>query len=220
MTAEPRGLAAEFLGTAALLAVVVGSGIMADRLSPANLGVALLANALVTGLGLYVLVTVFAPVSGAHFNPVVTLAGWIQRECDARTALAYVAVQCLGAVAGVWLAHLMFDMPIVQESLRHRNGVGQFVSELVATTGLLVTIFGFSRHAPAQVAAAVGAYIAAAYWFTASTSFANPAVTIARSLTNTFAGIAPSDIALFIVAQGCGLAVGLGLRRAFWGRTR
>jgi glycerol uptake facilitator-like aquaporin len=219
MKAEQRAVAAEFLGTAALLAVVVGSGIMAERLSPANLGVALLANALVTGLGLFVLITVFGPVSGAHFNPVVTLAAWIQRESRARMALAYVAAQCLGAVAGVWLAHLMFDVPILQESLRHRNGVGQFASELVATTGLLVTIFGFSRHAPAQVAAAVGAYIAAAYWFTASTSFANPAVTIARSLTNTFAGISPSDIALFILAQGCGLAAGLGLRRVFWGAT-
>lgn len=211
-------LTAEFLGSAALLAVVVGSGIMAETLSPGNAGVALLANALATGFALYLLITVFAPISGAHFNPVVTAAAWIDRAITPRRALAYAAAQWSGAIAGVWLAHLMFDLPILQASKHARTSLGQFVSELVATTGLLVVIAGFARQAPAQIAAAVGAYIAAAYWFTASTSFANPAVTTARALTDTFAGIAPSHVPLFIAAQVAGLAAGIVLRRALFGR--
>lgn len=216
MSARRRALAAEFLGTAALLAVVVGSGIMAQRLSPTNDGVALLANALATGFGLYVLITIFGTVSGAHFNPIVSAAACVRRELSPKRALAYAAVQCLGAIGGVWLAHLMFDLPIFQESPRARSGLGQFVSEAVATAGLLATIAGFTRYAGAQIAAAVGIYIAAAYWFTASTSFANPAVTLARSMTDTFAGIARGDVMLFIGAQVLGLGLGLALGWLFW----
>ena len=214
-----RPCAAEFLGTAALLAVVVGSGVMAERLSPDNAGVALLANGLATGFGLYVLITVFGPISGAHFNPAVTIAAWIGRGLDARRALAHIAVQVAGALAGVWLAHLMFDLSILQVGTKARAGLGQFVSEAVATAGLLLTIAGFSRHAPAQVPAAVGAYIAAAYWFTASTSFANPAVTAGRAFTDTFAGIAPADAPAFLAAQALGLLLGLGLNRMLFGRS-
>ena len=213
MNARSRAWAAEFFGTAALLAVVVGSGIMAERTSPANAGVALLANALATGFALYVLITILAPVSGAHFNPVVTIREALARRMKAPDAAAFIVMQAAGAVAGVWLAHLMFDAAILQTSTHARSGTGQLVSEAVATCGLLLTIAGFSRHAPAQVAAAVGAYIAAAYWFTASTSFANPAVTFARSLTDTFAGIAPADVPLFLAGQGAGLAAALLLER-------
>lgn len=213
MNARSRALAAEFFGTAALLAVVVGSGIMAERTSPANAGVALLANALATGFALYVLITILAPVSGAHFNPIVTTREALARRMKAPDAAAFIVVQAAGAVAGVWLAHVMFDLAILQASTHARSGTGQLVSEAVATCGLLLTIAGFSRHAPAQVAAGVGAYIAAAYWFTASTSFANPAVTFARSLTDTFAGIAPADVRLFLAGQGAGLAAALLLER-------
>ncbi|HET7403507.1 MAG TPA: aquaporin [Usitatibacter sp.] len=212
-----RPAAAEFAGTAALLVAVVGSGIMAERLSPANLGVALLANALATGFVLYVLITALSPVSGAHFNPLVTAAAWLEGAMPARAALVHMLAQWAGAIAGVWLAHLMFDLPLWQESRHARAGVGQWVSEVVATSGLLVTIAGFARHAPAQLPAAVGAYIAAAYWFTASTSFANPAVTTARALTDTFAGIAPANVPLFLSAQVAGLVLGLLLKRCFFG---
>lgn len=219
MRSSARALAAEFLGTAALLAVVVGSGIMAERLSPQNAGVALLANALATGLGLYLLISMLGPVSSAHLNPVVTLAAVVNRELPVRLALGYAAVQWLGAISGVWLAHLMFDLPILQAGARPRTGVGQWVSEGVATAGLIVTIGGFSRFAVAQVAAAVGAYIACAYWFTASTSFANPAVTTARALTDTFAGIRPADAPAFIASQVVGMAIGLALVRMLFGKT-
>lgn len=196
-----RQAAAELLGTAALLAVVVGSGVMGERLSGGNAAVALLANALATGCGLYVLITVLGPVSGAHFNPAVTLVAWQGGELPAARAVAFMALQVTGAIAGVLLAHAMFDLPLLQVGDRIRTGTGQWLSELVATLGLLATIRGFSLHAPAQVAVGVAAYITAAYWFTASTSFANPAVTLARSLTTTFAGIAPSDAPGFIAAQ-------------------
>jgi glycerol uptake facilitator-like aquaporin len=219
MAAMSRAFLAECMGSAALLAVVVGSGIMAERLSPDNAGVALLANALATGFGLYVLITVLAPISGAHFNPVVSLAAWIARGLGARAAMLHIAAQLVGAILGVWLAHVMFDLPILQASTKVRAGLGQFVSEAVATAGLLVTIAGFLRHAPLQVPAAVGAYIAAAYWFTASTSFANPAVTVARSLTDTFAGIAPAHVPLFLAAQAAGLAAGLGINRVLFPRA-
>ena len=213
-----RAIAAELFGTAALLAVVVGSGIMGERLSADNHGVALLANALATGLGLYILITVLGPVSGAHFNPVVTIAACLEGGLPWKRGAAYLAAQWIGALAGVWLAHLMFDMALLQASTHARTGVGQFASEVVATTGLLVTIAGFTRHAAAQVPCAVGAYIAAAYWFTASTSFANPAVTTARAFTDTFAGIAPADAPLFLAAQFAGMALGLGAIRALFGR--
>jgi glycerol uptake facilitator-like aquaporin len=218
MSPDAKAVAAEFVGTAALLAAVVGSGIMAERLSAGNAGVALLANALATGLALYVLITIFAPVSGAHFNPVVTAAAWLGGELPLRRGTLYAIAQWAGAISGVWLAHLMFDLPILQASQHARGGIGQFVSEIVATTGLLLTIAGFARHAASQVAAAVGAYIAAAYWFTASTSFANPAVTTARAMTNTFAGIAPSDAGLFILAEIVGLGMGILAVRFFFGR--
>ena len=213
-----RPAVAEFIGTAVLLAVVVGSGIMAERLSPANAGVALLANALATGFALYILITTLSPVSGAHFNPLVTAASWLRGTMRPRDALVHMAAQWTGAVAGVWLAHLMFDLPLLQESRHARAGLGQWVSEVVATSGLLVTIAGVLRQAPAQVPAAVGAYIAAAYWFTASTSFANPAVTTARALTDTFAGIAPGNVPLFLSAQAVGLGAGLAINRYFYGR--
>ena len=215
-----RALAAEFLGTAGLLAVVVGSGIMAERLAAGNDAVALLANALATGLGLYVLITVMAPISGAHFNPMVTVAAWLAKTSSGRQAAAYIAMQFAGAIVGVWLAHLMFDLALWQVGAKARTGTGQFLSEVVATAGLLATIAGTSRHAPTQLPFAVGAYIAAAYWFTASTSFANPAVTVARSLTDTFAGIAPSHVPLFIAGQLAGLAAGLAIERLLFGKPK
>lgn len=217
MTSARRAAVAEFIGTAALLAVIVGSGIMAERLAGGNAAIALLANALATGFGLYVLITVLAPVSDAHFNPVVTLAALFNGELALSTALVYLVMQCTGAVAGVWLAHAMFDVGILQAGTKVRTGSGQWLSEAVATTGLLLTIAGSARHAPKQVAACVGVYIAAAYWFTASTSFANPAVTLARALTDTFAGIRGVDVPGFIAAQLAGLIAALWIGRLLYG---
>jgi glycerol uptake facilitator-like aquaporin len=196
-----RRLGAEALGTALLLAAVVGSGIMGERLAGGNVALALLGNTLATGAALVVLIAIFGPISGAHFNPAVTLAFVIRREMTWRTGVAYVAVQVAGAVLGVCAAHAMFAEPILQISTKLRDGPSQGFSEFVATFGLLTTILGISRFRAEFTPAAVGLYITAAYWFTASTSFANPAVTIARSLSNTFAGIAPSSAPLFIVAQ-------------------
>ncbi len=196
-----RRLVAEFLGTALLLAIVVGSGIMGERLAAGNDAIALLANAISTGAGLVVLIYMFGPVSGAHLNPAVTLAFLLRRETDGRTAALYVVAQIIGAIAGVWVAHMMFDEAVWQISTKLRDGPAQGFSEFVATFGLLGTIFGTQRTRPEFTAVAVGLYITAAYWFTASTSFANPAVTLARSLSNTFAGIAPASAPLFIVAQ-------------------
>ncbi|HEX2815480.1 MAG TPA: MIP/aquaporin family protein [Phenylobacterium sp.] len=199
-----RRLAAEALGTALLLAVVVGSGIMGERLAGGNAAIALLANTLATGTGLVVLITVFGPISGAHFNPAVTLVFAIRRELGARMAAAYVAAQIASGVLGVWAAHAMFAEPIWQVSTKLRDGPAQAWSEAVATFGLILTILGTIRFRPQATPAAVGLYIAAAYWFTASTSFANPAVTLARSLSDTFAGIAPSSAPAFIAAQLAG----------------
>lgn len=199
-----RRLVAEALGTALLLAVVVGSGIMGERLSGGNVAIALLANAIATGAGLYVLITMFGPVSGAHFNPVVTAVAYASRQAGGRDALLYVACQVAGAVLGVWAAHLMFDLSVWQLSQHARTGVAQWWSEVVATFGLLTVILYCVKHRPAAVPAAVACYITAAYWFTASTSFANPAVTLARSLTDTFAGIRPVDVAGFAAAQSVG----------------
>lgn len=203
-----RRLVAEALGTALLLAVVVGSGIMGERLAGGNDAIALLGNTLATGAALVVLITLFGPISGAHFNPVVTLVFAVRRELTARTALAFIAVQVLGAVLGVWAAHAMFEEPIWQVSSKLRDGPAQAWSEFIATFGLVATILMTLRFRPGFTPAAVGLYITAAYWFTASTSFANPAVTIARSLSDTFAGIAPSSAPLFILAQlvGAGAA--------------
>ncbi len=202
-----RRLVAEALGTALLLAVVVGSGIMGERLADGNDAIALLGNTIATGAGLVVLITILGPISGAHFNPAVTLAFALRRELGWRDALAYVAVQMTGAVLGVWLAHAMFVEPILQTASKLRDGPAQTLSELVATFGLLGVILGSLRFRPDATAWMVGLYITAAYWFTASTSFANPAVTIARSLSDTFAGIAPTSVPAFIAAQLVG-AVG------------
>ncbi len=196
-----RRLVAEGLGTALLLAVVIGSGIMGERLASGNLAIALLGNTLSTGAALVVLITVFGPISGAHFNPAVTLVFAIRREIGAALATAYVASQVLGAVLGTWVAHAMFALPILQFSSKLRSGPDQVLSEAVATFGLLATILGCLRFRPDFTPAAVGLYIVSAYWFTASTSFANPAVTLARSLSNTFAGIAPVSTPGFIAAQ-------------------
>jgi glycerol uptake facilitator-like aquaporin len=206
-----RRLTAETLGTALLLAVVIGSGIMGDRLAGGNDAIALLGNTLATGAALVVLITIFGPLSGAHFNPAVTLVFALRRELPARTALAYVAVQVVGAVLGVWLAHAMFEEPILQVSTKLRDGPAQALAEFVATFGLLATILATLRFRPDFTPTAVGLYITAAYWFTASTSFANPAATIARSLSDTFAGIAPSSAPAFIAAQLVGAVIAAGL---------
>jgi len=195
-----RRLIAEALGTSLLLAAVVGSGVMAERLAGGNDAVALLCNTVATGAALVVLITVFAPLSGAHFNPAVTLYFAMRREIVWRDAAAYMAVQIAAAIAGVWLAHAMFGMPVIEVSQKLRDGPSQWLSEFVATFGLLLTIAGCARK-PDTTPALVGLYISAAYWFTASTSFANPAVTFARSLTDSFAGIALSSVPGFICGQ-------------------
>ena len=206
-----RRLAAELLGTALLLAIVIGSGIMGERLAGGNVAIALLGNTIATGAGLVVLIHMFGPTSGAHFNPAVTLAVLIGRGTDARTALAYVAAQIIGAVLGVWAAHAMFAEPLLQVSTKLRDGPAQGFSEFVATFGLIGTILATQRSRPDATPAAVGLYIVSAYWFTASTSFANPAVTIARSVSDTFAGIAPISAPLFIAAQLAGTVAALAL---------
>ena len=206
-----RRLVAEALGTALLLAVVIGSGIMGERLAGGNTAIALLGNTVSTGAALVVLITVFGPISGAHFNPAVTLAFAVQRQIGARLALAYVAVQVAGAILGVYAAHLMFAEPVLQVSAKLRDGPAQAFSEAVATFGLVVTILGCLRFRADFTPAAVGLYITSAYWFTASTSFANPAVTVARSLSNTFAGIAPTSAPAFILAQIVGALVAVGV---------
>jgi glycerol uptake facilitator-like aquaporin len=199
-----RWLAAEAVGTAFLLAIVIGSGIMGERLAGGNVALALLGNTLATGAGLTVLITVLGPVSGAHFNPAVTLVFALRREISWATALAYAAAQLVGAVPGVWLAHAMFGEKLLQVSTKLRDGPAQALAEFVATFGLVAAILGCVRFRPNATPAIVGLYIAAAYWFTASTSFANPAVTVARSLSDTFAGIAPASAPAFIAAQLAG----------------
>ena len=210
-----QALLAEFLGTTLLLATVVGSGIMGVNLSQGNDAIALLANAAATGTALYVLIVLFGPISGAHFNPVVTLAMRVRGDIDTRTALAYVAVQIIGAVIGVLLAHAMFAMPLIQPGIHARTGGAQWLSESVATFGLLLTILLGLRHRARAVPMLVASYIFAAYWFTASTSFANPAVTLARSLTQTFAGIRPKDVVGFVAAQLLGALLALLVMTAF-----
>ncbi|HWF00896.1 MAG TPA: MIP/aquaporin family protein [Caulobacteraceae bacterium] len=202
----PRRLVGEALGTALLLAIVIGSGIMGERLAGGNVAVALLGNTLATGAGLVVLITVLGPLSGAHFNPAVTLVFALRREIGWLLAGAYVAVQLIGGVLGVWAAHAMFAEPILQVSTKLRDGPAQGFAEFVATFGLIAAILGSIRFRPAATPMIVGLYITSAYWFTASTSFANPAVTIARALSDTFAGIAPASAPLFILAQLAGAA--------------
>ena len=209
MFSPARKLLAEALGTALLLAIVIGSGIMGERLAGGNTAIALLGNTLATGAGLIVLITIFGPVSGAHFNPVVTAAFVARHEIGLRLALGYVVAQLAGAVLGVFAAHAMFGQAILQVSTRLRDGPALIFSEAVATFGLMATIFGCVRFKPDFTPVAVGLYITSAYWFTASTSFANPAVTLARSLSDSFAGIAPSSVASFVAAQCIGAAAGV-----------
>lgn len=206
-----RRAVAEFLGTAILLATVVGSGIMGERLAAGNNAIALLGNTLPTGAILVVLILIFGPISGAHFNPAVTLAFACRREMRWRAAFVYLPVQIVGAIAGVFAAHVMFAEPVLQISTKLRAGPGQAFSEFVATFGLIATILGTQRFRAETTPVAVGLYITAAYWFTASTSFANPAVTIARSLSNTFAGIAPASAPPFIAAQCVGALIALAV---------
>ena len=202
-----RRVVAEGIGTCFLVATVVGSGIMAERLFPDSVGLALLANTIATGAGLVALILAFAPISGAHFNPAVSLSAFFNGELSGTSLPLYLGAQLVGALLGVVLANLMFDLPAISISQHARHGFGQMLSEFVATFGLLMVILGCARgHSSEFVAFAVAAYITAAYWFTASTSFANPAVTIARSLSDTFAGIAPTDVAGFIAAQLFGAA--------------
>lgn len=208
-----RRVAAEAVGTALLLAAVVGSGIMAERLCGGNVGLAPLANAIATGGALYALIVMFGPISGAHFNPVVSLALAWRGECGRDRILPFIAVQVIGAILGVWLAHLMFDLPILQASTKVRTGIGQWSAEATATFGLvLLIVLGVRKQAPG-LPAAVAVYIVGAYWFTASTSFANPGVTIARALSNTFAGIVPIDAPGFIMAQLVGALVAVAAAR-------
>lgn len=206
-------LLAEWLGTALLLAVVIGSGVMGERLAGGNTAIALLANALATGAALFVLITLLAPVSGAHFNPAVTLVFALRREIDGRTAMAYGVVQVAGAFAGVACAHLMFGLPLFAAAQHERAGWSQAFSEAVATFGLVLTILLALRHAREKIPALVACWIVSAYWFTASTSFANPAVTLARAASDTFAGIRPVDVPPFLVAQLAGALLATGLAR-------
>ena len=203
----------ELVATAFLLIAVVGSGIMAERLCGGNVGLALLANAIATGGALTALILAFGPQSGAHMNPIVTLAAAATEGLRWHAVPAYIAAQIVGAILGVWLAHVMFELPIWQLSQHARTGLPQWVAEVVATFGLLTVIWGCRAHREPETAFAVAAYITGAYWFTASTSFANPAVTIARSLTDTFAGIRPADVPSFVLAQLAGLALALPMLR-------
>jgi len=211
-----RRIVCEGLGTAFLLAAVVGSGIMAQKLSGGNHALALLGNTLATGAILVVLILIFGPLSGAHFNPAVSVAFALRRELPWPDASAYIVAQIIGGIIGVWTAHLMFELPVWQVSLNVRTGAGQWLAEFVATFGLLLTILGCVARAPVAVPYAVGLYITSAYWFTASTSFANPAVTIARSISDTFAGIAPSAAPAFILAQLVGMLAAVKLARWLW----
>ena len=197
-------LIAEGLGTALLVATVVGSGVMAETLAAGNIGIALLANTIATGAILFVLITIFGPVSGAHFNPVVSLVFALRRELGLGLLVAYSLVQIIGGVAGAVLAHAMFELPLMQMSQHVRTGPAQWLSEAVATFALVLTILGTLAARPTAVPASVALVIVAGYWFTASTSFANPAVTVARAFSDTFAGIAPQDVAAFVMAQAIG----------------
>jgi glycerol uptake facilitator-like aquaporin len=211
-----RRIFSEWLGTAFLLATIIGSGIMAQKLAGGNVALALLGNTIPTGCILVVLILIFAPLSGAHFNPAVTLALAWRGELPWSNAGLYITAQILGAIAGVWAAHLMFEWPVWQLSTTSRTGPAQWLAEAIATFGLLLTIFGCAARTPAAIPYAVGLYITAAYWFTASTSFANPAVTVARSLSDTFAGIAPAGVSAFITAQLVGMVLAVAVGNWLW----
>ncbi|HEX6705827.1 MAG TPA: MIP/aquaporin family protein [Albitalea sp.] len=213
----PRKLLGETVGTALLLAVVIGSGIMAERLSGGNVAIALLANTLATVGGLYILIEVFGPVSGAHFNPAVSAVMTLRGELPRHELVPYIAAQLIGAMLGAWLAHAMFDMTILQFSTKVRTGVGQWIAEAVATAGLLLVIL---RAPEGRAPAMVAAYIGAAYWFTASTSFANPAAAFGRMFSDSFAGIAPASAPGFVIAQLIGAAVGVALHNALEPRAQ
>ena len=206
-----RKLLAEAIGSFFLFACVVGSGVMAEALSDGNDAVALLGNTLATGAILAVLIAMLGPISGAHFNPAVTLAFRLRGEIENWPAVAFVLVQIGAGILGVWAAHLMFDLPVMQYSIKPRTGSGQWLGEMIATFGLVLTILGTSKVNRAWVPASVGLYIIAAYWFTSSTSFANPAITLARSLSDTFAGIAPADVLGFVLAQLVGALIATGV---------
>ena len=214
-----RRLTAESLGSFFLFACVIGSGIMAERLSDGNVALALLGNTLATGAILFVLITMLGPVSGAHMNPAVSLVAAARRELSWSDAGAYILAQLAFGILGVWAAHVMFDLPILQVSAKARTGLGQWTGEAIATGGLILTILGTVRHRPQWVPASVALYISAAYWFTSSTSFANPAITVARSLSDSFAGIAPGDVPWFIVAQLTGAAIAAALARFLFPRA-
>lgn len=216
MNDTARRLLGETLGTMLLLAVVIGSGIMAERLSGGNVAVALLANTLATVGGLYVLIEVFGPVSGAHFNPAVSAVMAYRGELPARLLLAYVGAQLLGAMLGAWLSHLMFDVTVLQWSTKVRAGTGQWVAEAVATFGLLLVVL---RAPASRVAAMVAAYIGAAYWFTASTSFANPAAAFGRMFSDSFAGISPASVPGFVLSQSIGAALAVAAHGVLGGAT-
>ena len=209
-------LVAETVGTTLLLATVIGSGVMGAKLAGGNVALALIGNTIATGAILVVLILVFGTISGAHFNPIVTTAFALRGEFAWGDVLPYAGAQLAGALLGVWLAHAMFDLPLWQISATTRWGQGQWIAEATATCGLLITIFGCLAGAPHAIAYAVGLYITAAYWFTASTSFANPAVTIARAFSDTFAGIAPSGVLPFIAAQLAGMLLAVALGRHLW----
>lgn len=212
----PRRLFAEALGTAFLLATVIGSGIMGEKLAGGNVALALLGNTLPTGAILVVLILIFGPVSGAHFNPAVSLAFALRGELAWGELAPYIAAQVAGGIAGVFAAHIMFELPLLQISAHARTGPAQWFAEIVASFGLLLAIFGCVARAPQAVPYAVGLYITAAYWFTASTSFANPAVTVARALSDTFAGIAPAGVPAFIAAQLVGMLAAVGAAGWLW----
>lgn len=207
-------LAAEIIGCFFLFGGVIGSGIMAANLAGENAATALLANTIAVGAILYVLIAMLAPVSGAHFNPAVTLAFWLRKEIDARTSILFVAAQLVGGTLGAFAAHVMFELPVLQVAATTRTGIGQWLGELIATYGLVLTVLMLVRYRPEAIPAAVGLYISSAIWFTSSTSFANPAITMVRSFTDTYTGIAPNDVPLFVIAQFTGAMLAVGCARA------
>ena len=219
MTPLRQRLAAEAVGSFFLFGTVIGSGIMAEALSGGNVAIALLGNSLATGAILFVLIAMFAPVSGAHFNPAVSLVMAARRDLPWREVAPYLAAQLLGGLLGAFAAHLMFDQPILQLSDKARTGIGQWTGELVATFGLILTILGTARHRPNALAASVALYIGAAYWFTSSTSFANPAITIVRSFSHSFAGISPADVPAFVIAPLAGALAGAIVGKALFGQA-